>query len=62
VLDAAVSPLRELEGRALLVAADTALRPLLTAGIMPHLVVGFDPGAINATHFHYLPDCSRTSL
>ena len=30
-LDAAVSPLRDLEGRALLVAADTALRPLLTA-------------------------------
>ena len=61
-LDAAVSPLRDLEGRALLVAADTALRPLLTAGLAPHLVVGLDPGAINATHFHYLPDCSRTWL
>jgi hypothetical protein len=61
-LDALVSPLRDLEGRALLIAADTALRPLLTAGLAPHLVVGLDPGALNATHFHYLPDCRRTWL
>jgi hypothetical protein len=61
-LDGALSPLRDLEGRALLIAADTALRPLLTAGIAPHLVVGLDPGAMNATHFHYLPDCRRTWL
>jgi SAM-dependent methyltransferase len=34
--------------RVLIVAADTALRPLLVAGLTPHFVVSVDPGAANA--------------
>jgi hypothetical protein len=61
-LDAAVDDLHAVNGRALLIAVDTALRPLLHAGLSPHLVVGADPGAANARHFHALPDCSKTWL
>jgi len=38
------------------VAVDTAVRPLLAAGIRPHLVVAVDPQEVNARHLCVLPD------
>jgi hypothetical protein len=61
-LDNAIAQLRELKGRALLIACDTALRPLLHAGIAPQLVVGLDPSTANARHFLELPECDDTWL
>jgi hypothetical protein len=55
-LDQSLASLREVAGRALLIAVDTALRPLLSAGIAPHLVVAVDPGEANARHLTDLPD------
>ena len=55
-LDQSLASLREVAGRALLIAVDTALRPLLSAGIAPHLVVAVDPGDANARHLTDLPD------
>jgi hypothetical protein len=42
-LDRAIDDLRVLHDRALIVATDTSLRPLLGSGIAPPLVVGLDP-------------------
>jgi hypothetical protein len=42
--------LKELEDRALVIAVDTATRPLLEAGIKPHVVVTGDPQEANARH------------
>ncbi len=61
-LDAAIADLRELRHRALVIAVDTALRPLLAGGIAPDLVVGLDPGSANARHFLALPECRDTCL
>jgi hypothetical protein len=61
-LDRAIDDLRGLDGRAVLIAVDTALRPLLHAGVTPHLAVGADPGAANARHFQALPPCPDTWL
>lgn len=61
-LDESITKLRHLADRALLIAADTALRPLLAAGIAPSLVVGMDPGAANLRHFLALPECRNTWL
>jgi SAM-dependent methyltransferase len=55
-LDANLAALGTLQGRALLVAVDTAVRPLLAAGIQPHLVVSVDPSEANARHLNDLPD------
>jgi len=49
-LDRSVDQLRQVRERAILIAVDTALRPLVTAGIEPHFVVGVDPSPMNATH------------
>jgi hypothetical protein len=49
-LDDNLEQLRANAGRALIVAVDTALRPLLAAGITPNLVVALDPSELNATH------------
>jgi hypothetical protein len=38
------------------VAVDTAVRPLLAAGIRAHLVVSVDPSEANARHLNELPD------
>lgn len=46
--------------RVLLIAVDTALRPLLGAGIEPDLVVGVDPTEANARHLAELPPCPGT--
>ncbi len=49
-LDDNLPALAEASRSAVLVAADTALRPLLAAGIAPHLVVAVDPAELNAQH------------
>jgi len=61
-LDAVAAALGQARDRAVLIAADTALRPLLNHGLSPQMVVAVDPQALNARHFHALPDCSRTWL
>ena len=48
--------------RAVLVAVDTSVRPLLAAGIEPHFAVAVDPGAINAGNFRDLPPHRRMCL
>jgi SAM-dependent methyltransferase len=55
-LDRNVAMLKALDGRALTIAVDTALRPLLAAGVRPHIVVSVDPSELNARHLHQLPD------
>lgn len=47
---------------AIVVAVDTALRPLLAAGIQPDLVVAVDPSEANANHLVDLPLCPTTYL
>ena len=61
-LDNAIDDLWELSDRAVIIAADTALRPLLAGGVHPQLAVAVDPGWANARHFHSLPSCPRTFL
>ena len=61
-LDGSLEHLHDLRSRSLLIATDTTLRPLLGAGIVPHLAVGADPGWANARHFRELPPCDRTWL
>jgi SAM-dependent methyltransferase len=55
-LDRNIEQLQTLQHRALVVAVDTACRPLIAAGIQPHLVVSVDPTEINARHLAALPD------
>ena len=54
--------LRPYRDRALLIVADTALRPSLAAGLLPDFVVAVDPGVANARHLTRLPLCARTAL
>ena len=61
-LDAALDDLRTYADRAYIIACDTALRPLLTAGITPPVVVGLDPSTVNARHLLNLPECRDTWL
>jgi hypothetical protein len=61
-LDRAIAEWDRVDGRGLVIAADTALRPLLNAGRAPHLVVGLDPSELNGRHFRGLPACPDTSL
>lgn len=49
-LDRNIADLVAYRDRALIIAADTAVRPLLAAGIDPHFVVEADPSEINARH------------
>jgi 2-polyprenyl-3-methyl-5-hydroxy-6-metoxy-1,4-benzoquinol methylase len=55
-LDDTVAAVADLAKRALVIAVDTAVRPLLAAGARPHLVVSVDPSAVNARHLNDLPD------
>ena len=55
-LDNNLAALRKVSDRALLIAVDTAVRPLHAAGIRPHLVVSVDPAEANARHLQGLPD------
>lgn len=61
-LDRNIDDLRAIANQALLIAVDTALRPLLAAGVHPHLVVGVDPHEINGRHLDRLPPCPNTWL
>jgi hypothetical protein len=54
--------LRPYRDRAVLIVADTALRPTLAAGLEPDFVVAVDPGAANARHLTRLPPCRKTAL
>lgn len=49
-LDQNLHDIEEVRDRAVIIAADTALRPLLAAGVEPHLVVAVDPAELNARH------------
>ncbi len=49
-LDRNIHELRDMRDCALLLAADTALKPLLAAGIEPHFVLSGDPGYVNYLH------------
>jgi hypothetical protein len=49
-LDDTLPALAALQDHAVIVAADTTLRPLLAGGVRPHIVVAVDPGALNAQH------------
>lgn len=49
-LDENLPALKRLQDRAVIIAADTTLRPLLAGGVSPHLVVGVDPAELNARH------------
>lgn len=49
-LDDNIPALRTLQDRAVIVATDTTLGPLLSGGVRPHLAVGVDSSALNAQH------------
>jgi hypothetical protein len=55
-LDNNLDALRTASDRAVIVAVDTAVRPLLAAGIRPHVVTAVDPSEANARHLTNLPD------
>lgn len=54
-LDRAIDDLRRVSGRAVLIATDTAARPLLGAGVVPHAIVSVDPSPVNGRHLLDLP-------
>jgi hypothetical protein len=49
-LDRNLPALAALQDRAVIIGADTALRPLLAGGVRPHIMVGVDPAEQNARH------------
>jgi hypothetical protein len=49
-LDAQLEDIREARRSAWLIAVDTALRPLLAAGVDPDFVIAVDPSELNARH------------
>lgn len=61
-LDRNLHDLHLVRDRALIVACDTALRPLLSLGIEPQLVVAIDPTVANACHLGALHEPRRTWL
>ncbi len=61
-LDDNMAAIRDRRDRAVIVAVDTALRPLLAAGVCPHLVVAIDPTEANARHLSDLPPCHDAYL
>lgn len=61
-LDANRADLNRVRDRALLIACDTAARPLLSLGLEPHLIVALDPSAANAGHLGALPLPARSWL
>lgn len=61
-LDRNLRELRAVANRAVLIAVDTALRPLLTSEVHPHLVVALDPSEANGRHLRDLPDTGRVHL
>lgn len=61
-LDRVLPALAAHASRAVVITTDTALRPLLHAGVSPEVVVGADPSPSNARHFENLPPCDDTWL
>jgi hypothetical protein len=61
-LDDNIEQLRTVDGRALIIAVDTTLRPLRAAGIQPHMVVAVDPSELNAKHLLGLADTGGSWL
>ena len=59
-LDANIGELRACSGRVLMIAVDTALRPLLAAGVRPQLTVAVDPSPANARHLEGLTGTQAT--
>jgi hypothetical protein len=59
-LDRVIADLRRLQDRALVIAVDTALRPLLAQGVVPHLAVAVDPSERNARHLSNLDGAGAT--
>jgi hypothetical protein len=49
-LDRNIDQLRGVEDRCFILSVDTALRPLLAAGITPHAAIMADPSELNAQH------------
>jgi hypothetical protein len=49
-LDTNMADLKRFQDRAVIVAADTALGPLVAGGVVPHLAVAADSSALNARH------------
>jgi hypothetical protein len=54
-LDNSLPALAALQDRAVIIGADTTLRPLLAAGVRPHIMVGVDPAELNARHLAGVP-------
>ncbi|MEO5821822.1 MAG: 6-hydroxymethylpterin diphosphokinase MptE-like protein [Vicinamibacteraceae bacterium] len=61
-LDSVIADVSRLADRALVIAVDTALRPLLTQGVVPHLAVAVDPSERNARHLTDLEGADSTWL
>lgn len=61
-LDNALPELQQMRGRGLMIAVDTALRPMLDAGLAPQIVSALDPSLLNARHFQMLAECPDTWL
>jgi hypothetical protein len=61
-LDDDIHDIHRVRDRALLIACDTALRPLVSVGLEPHFVVALDPSLSNACHLGGLHVPSRTWL
>jgi hypothetical protein len=57
-LDASLDVLAAYQDQVIIIACDTTLRPLLAAGIRPHVMVGTDPGELNARHLSGIADTS----
>jgi 6-hydroxymethylpterin diphosphokinase MptE-like protein len=61
-LDAVLPSLADVSETVAIIAVDTALRPLLNAGIQPPLAVALDPTELNGTHLRDLPPHDSTWL
>jgi hypothetical protein len=61
-LDRVVADVARLADRALVIAVDTALRPLVAHGVAPHLAVAVDPSERNARHLTGLTGIGNTWL
>jgi len=61
-LDATLPELARFRQRAMIIAVDTALRPLVRAGVAPDLVVAVDPTTLNGRHLVDLPRLPSTYL
>ena len=57
-----IEELRPYRDRVVLVAVDTALRPMLAARLAPDFVVAVDPAPANARHLEGLPACDETAM